>query len=288
MPRLAFIGGPWCCGSTALNISLIQHPSIAGCREETLGTRHLPPDWQTRPWVLVKNPQGALFIDKTLAQLKPDQLILLTRNPYAVCHSIVTNFRRTLRWACAHAAYYYVSLLEAEQQRPAGSTHRVRFEDVATDPAPVLTNLLRQAFGLSFDPRCLRWELREGDVRPGYGNPKVCTTRGWMAGPAHEWRGALSAADRHYVRNHLHELFRDLGYDPDDAGPKNRPAPGSVPQDGPRFPPLVGTQLWVQEGNEIVVMEEKDGPRLCTLDHAVRAAQALYAAYVPAEGRRTG
>ena len=69
-------------------------------------------------------------------------------NPYAICHSIVTTFRRTLRWACVHVPYYYVALLEAEQQSPAGSTHRIRFEDAATQPVPVLTNLLDKVFGL--------------------------------------------------------------------------------------------------------------------------------------------
>jgi len=219
MPRTAFIGGSWCCGSTALNVSLIQHPSIAGYREETLDTRPLPPDWPSRPWVLFKNPQGALLIDQTVAQVNPDQLILLTRNPYAICHSIATTCRRTLRWACAHISYYYVSLLEAEQQRPVGSTYRIRFEDAATQPAPVLTDLLDKVFGLRFDPRCLAWELNEGDVRAGYGNPKTCKTRAWDTGPVHEWRTALTVVDRNYISNHLNEVFRDLGYDPDDVEP---------------------------------------------------------------------
>jgi hypothetical protein len=178
-------------------MSLIQHPSIAGHREETLETRNLPPDWQSRPWVLFKNPQGAHLIDQSIARLKPDRLILLTRNPYAVCHSIVTTFHRTLRWACVHAPYYYVSLLEAEQQRPAGSTYRVRFEDAATQPTVVLTDLLRNVFGLPFDSSCLGWRLNEGDVRAGRGNPKICATKGWEARPVHEWRTILSPADRH-------------------------------------------------------------------------------------------
>jgi hypothetical protein len=219
MPRMAFIGGSWCCGSTPLNVSLIQHPSIAGHREETLDTRDLPPDWQSRPWVLFKNPQGALLIDQTVALFRPDQLILLTRNPYAICHSIVTTYRRTLRWACAHISYYYVSLLEAEQRRPVGSTYRIRFEDTATQPEPVLTDLLHKVFGLPFDPRCLAWELNEGDVRAGYGNPKTCQTRAWGTGPVHKWRTALAVADRNYIRNHLNELFRDLGYDPEEVEP---------------------------------------------------------------------
>jgi hypothetical protein len=220
MPRTAFIGGSWCCGSTALNLSLIQHPSIAGHREETLNTGPMPADWHTRPWVLFKNPQGALLIDQAVAQMRPDLLILLTRNPYAICRCIVTTFRRTLRWACVHVPYYYVSLLEAEQRRPAGSTYRVRFEDAATRPTPVLTDLLREAFGLPFDPHCLSWELGAGDVRAGYGNPRVCRTRGWEARPAHGWRADLSAADRDYIRSHLGEVFRDLGYDPDDVEPR--------------------------------------------------------------------
>jgi len=162
-----------------------------------------------------------LLIDQTLAQLNPDQLILLTRNPYAICHSIVTTFHRTLRWACVHVPYYYVSLLEAEQQRPAGSTFRVRFEDAAALPTPVLGDLLQKVFGLPFDPRCLSWELNEGDVRAGYGNPKICKTKEWKAGPVHEWRKALSVEDRGYIRNHLNTVFRDLGYDPDDVDPWN-------------------------------------------------------------------
>ena len=221
MPPTAFIGGSWCCGSTALNMSLIQHPSIAGHREETLDTRDLPADWPSRPWLLFKNPQGAFLLDHNLARLKPDQLILLTRNPYAIAHSIVTTMGRTLRWACAHISYYYVSLLEAEQQRPAGSTYKVRFEDVATRPAPVLTDLLSHVFGLPFDPRCLCWELKEGDVRLGLGNPKICKTKAWEAGRTLEWRTGLSVANRNYVRNNLIEIFRDLGYDPDDVDPRS-------------------------------------------------------------------
>ena len=61
MPRLAYIGGSWCCGSTVLNMSLIQHPQIAGRPQETMDTRDLPPDWRSKPWVLFKNPQARCF-----------------------------------------------------------------------------------------------------------------------------------------------------------------------------------------------------------------------------------
>ena len=65
----AFIGGSWRCGSTALNLSLIQHPSISGWREEHSNFNEVPSDWDGERWVLYKDPQASLRIGAVAASI---------------------------------------------------------------------------------------------------------------------------------------------------------------------------------------------------------------------------
>ena len=174
MPRMAFIGGSWCCGSTPLNVSLIQHPSIAGHREETLDTRDLTSglaeqalgSLQKSSRRVADRPDGSAISSRSTdsAHAQPIRDLPLHR------HDLPPNASLGLR----HISYYYVSLLEAEQRRRVGSTYRIRFEDTATQPEPVLTDLLHKVFGLPFDPalprlgaqrrRCSGWIWKPEDL----------------------------------------------------------------------------------------------------------------------------
>src|SRR5438552_6876658 len=85
--RTVIMTGSWRCGSTALNLSLIQHPGIFGWIEETnfLKVVRAPDGWKEGQWIIQKNPQYARVIAKVVQECPPNRVILLARNPYAIC-----------------------------------------------------------------------------------------------------------------------------------------------------------------------------------------------------------
>jgi hypothetical protein len=217
----AFIGGSWRCGSTALNLSLIQHPSISGWREEHSNFNEVPSDWDGERWVLYKDPQASLRIGAVVARMQVDRVILMLRNPYAIVHSMISYpVNGRLDWACWRVPHYYAFLLE-EETKHRNLFFRAKYEDIAMNPMDALTDLLEKVFKLPFDDKCINWQLKEDDIRWGYGDPKVCKTMGWEAWRSDEWRTRLSHIRKDYIRRRCGDLFRSLGYDPDDTEPKD-------------------------------------------------------------------
>jgi hypothetical protein len=220
--RSALITGSWRCGSTALNRSLMQHPGIFGWIEETSFCKlNVPPaGWQEGQWVIQKNPQYAPIISKIVQQCPPTRVIVLTRNPYAICRSLLealfstTIAGGTIENACAHILAYYSPLIMQEAVTPS-LFFRVRYEDIVKDPRNRLTELLREVFGLPFDEHCLVWEKKS--VRLGYGDPKASDTIGWKHEGVDAWRAGLSHAQKAHVLKTCIDLFRALNYDPNDA-----------------------------------------------------------------------
>jgi hypothetical protein len=143
----------------------MQHPGIFGWIEETSFCKPAaPPEgWKEGQWVLQKNPQYAPIISKIVRECSPTRVIVLTRNPYAICRSLLeplfaaTAAGGTIEKACAHILAYYAPLLVQEAATPS-LFFRARYEEFVKDPRGRLTELLKQVFGLQLDEHCLVWE----------------------------------------------------------------------------------------------------------------------------------
>jgi hypothetical protein len=239
--RTALIAGSWRCGSTVLNRSLMQHSAIFGWNEESdfyqkkVPVGYIKPvnvnfeeeleawcrhaGWQGQSWVLHKNPQAALKIAEIMRWCPPERVLLLTRNPYAICRSLLEPpfsnppYSFTIEKACLHLRAYYTPLLMLESTN--AGVRRVRYENFIADPKRSLTDLLQQVFELPFEERCLSWEKKA--VRLGVGDPKISDTQAWKGEGADVWRVGLTSEQKDYVRAYCLDIFEALDYDPKDA-----------------------------------------------------------------------
>jgi hypothetical protein len=205
-----------------LNRSLIQHPGIFGWVKETNFCKlTTPPEgWKEGQWVLQKNPQYAPAISKIIQECPPSQVIVLARNPYAICRSLLeplfarTRFGGTIEKACGHILAYYGPLLAQEKATPT-LFFRARYEDFLKNPRDRLTELLKEVFALPFDENCLIWVKKA--VPLGLGDPKASDTTGWNVDRAETWRVGQSRGQKDYVRTSCQGIFRALNYDPNDS-----------------------------------------------------------------------
>ena len=219
--RTVIMTGSWRCGSTALNLSLIQHPGIFGWIEETnfLKVVRAPDGWKEGQWIIQKNPQYARVIAKVVQECPPNRVILLARNPYAICRSMLdplfarTRSGSTIENASAHIMTHYQSLLAQEAETPK-LFYRAHYEDFVKNPRERLTELLENVFGLPFDEKCLSWEKKP--IRLGLGDPKAADTSGWHEDAAETWRAGLSREQKEYIRTACLPIFEALEYDPND------------------------------------------------------------------------
>jgi hypothetical protein len=169
---------------------------------------------QDQPWVVHKNPQDSLIISAVVRWCPPACVILLARNPYAICHSLLEQGYPP-SWACSHMRDYYTPLLELENRCPQ-LFYRARYEELAKEPERTLPELLKGVFDLPMCTRCRTWE--KTPVRWGQGDPKVSETQSWEGCRADIWRAGLSPEARDYVRVECNELFEAFKYNPEDVG----------------------------------------------------------------------
>jgi hypothetical protein len=199
----------------------MQHPGIFGWIEETTSIRlGSPPEgWREGQWVLQKNPQYAQIISRIVRECPPDRVILLTRNPFAICRSLLeplfsgTVAGDTVEKACEHLLAYYAPLLRQQAETP-DLFVRARYENIIADPRGTLTVLLREAFDLPFDERCLSWKKKS--IRLGFGDPKTSETTGWNSGREETWRQELSKQQKDYIRLTCRSIFESFSYEADD------------------------------------------------------------------------
>lgn len=238
--RTALIASSWRAGSTALNLSLIRHPSIYGWPHELGFFRGVAPfadrldgvqpgsscrvirelfrkyccisGWNGEPWVVHKDPQDSPCICATVALSGANRVIMLVRNPYAIIHSLLEHFFSTPREAAFHVRDYYDHLLRFESDFPE-LVYRVRYEDLAMVPAATLERILAEVFGLPMSEECL--DLSGAFIPRATGDHKVTRTVRWRAQSVDLWRVGLSLAEKEYVRATCDTLCSRLGYNPD-------------------------------------------------------------------------